>query len=83
VLVVGDVPGDFVRLLGGNVAGKLLAPQVPLQNEVGAMGGRFAVLVSPQEMLAEVTATQPVNRTHFFDDLFTFLFQSCEGGCHG
>ena len=82
-LVIGDVSGDLIRLLGGNVAGELLAAQVPLQNEVGAMGDRLAVLVAPQEMLAESAATQSVNYTHFFDDLFPLLLQNSEGGFHG
>ena len=73
---------DRSQLIGGDAFTKVLAAEPSLEDEVWPPADGLAPLLGLKELFAEVTATDPVDGTHFLEDLLTALLELREVGVH-
>lgn len=80
--IVGDQGFDFGSLLGGDALGELLALDVALQDEVGALGFWGAGAIALEELPAQGAATQAVDGLDLLENVFPAFFEFGESSVH-
>jgi len=79
--VIVHVLLDLVRLLLGDALGEFLAPEKALEDEIGAAAGGVGAW-GLEELSAQGTAAEAVDRLHLLEEGLLFLAQGVEIELH-